>query len=322
MSIHQELESAWKRANSHGGVVKLVSPGLLEPAESANTLIRLLKSAYTNHAISKDPDKVEFDIKHNNVRPWFVTRNDIPVACTALIRQDDGSTELGRAVSIEKGTGVGKIAMLSAAMNNGSSKLVAEVRLAADFEGITGSEATQRICLGILNLVPHALMFAFKHGERPRREMFGFSAENTKLIDHSPIKTAENVMLSRSSVGTVSRLRVIQTEPFRVAVADEAGCNYDEFIKDNRCKGAGFTLLPIEATDHNLSTIHTLLNNDFELVGLDRNLGSSGLPVLLLATVSLGETLAPSNPSSVLHNNLRMDITNIDRKFRKLAGAN
>lgn len=319
MKLHSELEAAWKKASSHNGVVKLITPGILEPAESAKTLIGLLNSAYTNHAISKDPVKVELDIKQGNVSPWFVTRNNIPVACAALIRHDDESSELGRAVSIEKGTGVGKIAMLSAVTQKGSSTLLAEVRLANEFAGIPGSEATQRICLDLLQLVPHALVFAFSHGSPVRREMFAFSAENIRIENESPLLTAQKVIAGRDINGPVRRLKQVQDSPFKIVTVDDSGMTTQDISKRSRSRGSGFTLAQIEATDHNMSTINTLMQNDFEIIGLGRNLGSSGLPVVWLATVARGETLAPTSPSPVLPNNLKNDILVIDTKFRQLA---
>jgi hypothetical protein len=320
MTLHTELEAAWKKANSHDGVVKLITPGILDPTVSAKTLIGLLNSAYTNHAISKDPVKVEHDIKQGNVSPWFVTRNDVPVACAALIRQDEKSSELGRAVSIEKRTGVGKIAMLSAAAHKGSSTLFAEVRLADEFAGIPGSEATQRICLDLLQLVPHALVFAFNHGSPIRREMFAFSSENMHIESNSPLLTAQKVIAGRDVNGPVRRLKQVQDSPFKIITIDDSGMTPQDISKRSRSRGSGFTLAKVEATDYNLSTINMLMQNDFELVGLGRNLGSSGLPVIWLATVARGETLAPTSPSPVLPNNLRKDILVIDTKFRQLAG--
>lgn len=322
MTIHKELEAAWGKAEKCGGKLEILKPDSLSPKEASEELLTLLQSAYTNHAISKRPKELEDDIKSQKVRPWFVTRDNLTVACAALVRQDNGDVELGRAVSIENGTGVGKIAMLTAAMHKGTSTLVAEVRLAHEFAGVPGSEATQRICLDLLRLVPHALLFAFNHGTPLRREMFAFSSENVITIRNSPLLTAQNVLSGRCIGSPPRRLKQVQDTPFRVIAVDDSGISHQDMSSRCRSRGSGFTLAQIEATDDNLGTISALISNDFVLVGQDRSLGSSGLPVIWLATVARGEILAPTSPSSVLPRELQDDIRSIDTKFRKLAGDN
>ncbi len=320
MSIEKELAKAWAKASNLGGELVLLEPNTIDPDTASRTLISLLQATYTDHAISKNPEQLKLDIENHKVQPWFVTRDGQPVACAALIKQNDGSLELGRAVSVENGSGVGKIAMLSAALSKAESPLVAEVRLAGNFAGVPGSEATQRICLDLLNLVPHALLFAFSHGQPLRRELFAFSAENTKLLNNSPLSTAQSFLQGRDTLGPTRRLKTVQNEPFRVLVVDDSGIDHQEMARHIRSEGSGFTLVQIEATDHNLSTIQSLLNNEFVLVGLNRDHSSSGLPIIWLATIAKGETLAPAAPSSVLTKNLRDDIKFIDSKFRQLAG--
>lgn len=320
MTLHTELEASWTKAVKRGGRLEILQPDTLSPKEASASLIKLLQSTYTNHAISRRPKQLQDDIESHNVKPWFVTRDNLPVACAALVKQENDAIELGRAVSIENGTGVGKVAMLTAAIHKGASTLVAEVRLAREFDGVPGSEATQRICLDLLRLVPHALVFAFNHGTPLRREMFAFSSENINIVNNSPLQTAQKVLLGRNTSVPTRRLIEVQDAPFRIITVDESGIDHQDMSMQCRSSGSGFTLAQIEATDQNLGTIRELMDNDFELVGLGRNVGQSGLPVIWLATVARGETLAPTSPSSVLPSELQDDIRSIDTKFRKLAG--
>ncbi len=322
-NINNELEKAWKKAQNFPGQLELLGPSELESEFAALAVMKMLETIYAHHGVSDNLAGFEAEIKSGQIEPWIVTRSGKPVACAALIHQRDGSVEIGRAVSIENGTGVGKIAMLSAADNRGSSPLVAEVRVAGKFAGVPGSEATQRICLDLLNLVPHALLFAFDHGVNPlRREMFAFSAEGVELIDHSPILTAKDTLSNRSLAGPIRNLRLVQNAPFRVAVPDDLGCSVSSFSNESRAVGGGFTLVPVEVTDQNLGTIGSLLSNEFEIVGLDRKLGQFGLPVIWLSTIARGEVLAPTMPSSVLPRQLRQDIQTIDHKFQILTRGN
>lgn len=317
--IENELINGWRKAAMCGGEVRLHNPEGLQPNFAASTIIKLLQSTYINHAISQNPIQVEQDIRNRRVEPWIVTRDNNPVACAALVHQEDGSAELGRAVSVENGSGVGKIAMLSAVLNKGRSPIVAEVRLADEFANVPGSEATQRICLGLLELTPHAFLPAFSHGNPNRNELFGFSSENSKLINHSPILTATKTISDRNTFGSIGNLKVVQTKPFRVAVRDNAGDNFLSTVQESRAEGAGCTLIPIEVTDHNMGTIGALLDNDFIISGLDRNLGPNSLPIIWLATVGRGTLIAPTHASESLPKAMQKEIGEIADKFNALS---
>jgi hypothetical protein len=317
--IENERTNGWKKATTLGGEVRLHTPEDLSPRSAASTIINLLQSTYINHAISQNPSQVEQDIRNGKVEPWIVTRDNNPVACAALVHQGDGSVELGRAVSIENGSGVGKIAMLSAVLNKRRSSIIAEVRLADEFANVPGSEATQRICLGLLELTPHAFLPAFSHGDPNRNELFGFSGENVQLINNSPILTAKRTIANRSTQGSIGNLKLVQAKPFRVAVSDENGQSVNSIVQESRADGAGCTLIPLEVTDQNMATINTLLNSDFTISGLDRKLGPNKLPVIWLATIGRGTLVAPTHASECLPISMRREIAEVADKFNTLA---
>lgn len=324
-NLENELSRAWGKAKSFPGELKLFSPDDLDPSFAARTVIKLLQQTYVSHGISENPAKVEEDILAQQVEPWIVTRDNRPVACAALVHQSDGSVEIGRAVSTENGSGAGKIAMLEAARRKGSAPLVAEIRLADTFANIPSSEATQRICHGILGLTVHAILPPFRHGRHPStgnkyNEMFGFAAEHIKLINDSPAQTAHGVLEGRNSAGIPKNIQVVQSAPFKVAVLSDEGLNTDDFHKASRHGEQGCTMVAVEATDQNLTTIAWLMAHDFILTGVDRNLGDNDLPVLLLATLAHGTILAPTSASDTLPKQLRADILQISNQFNQLIG--
>lgn len=322
-NIEQELSRAWTKARSFPGELKLLSPTDLDPLFAAQTFIKLLQQTYVSHGVSQQSKEFASKIHKNQIEPWIVTRNDLPIACAALIRQSDGTKEVGRAVSIENGSGAGKIAMLEAALNKGSSQLVAEIRLADEFAGVPSSEATQRICHGIIGLTIHAILPPFRHGKHPitgdkYNEMFGFASEKFKLINNSPIQTAHIALAGRSPTGLPKNIQQIQSMPFKVAVLSDAGQNINDFHKNSRHGYPGCTMVSAEVIDQNLATITWLMEHDFILSGIDRNAGENGLPVLLLSTLAHGTILAPSIASNILPSQTRNDILQISNQFNHL----
>ena len=323
-NIKFELSMAWKKAASKPGELKIFSPNELDPSFAARTFMHALIETYGSHGISQNGPQLENDIAAGNVKPWIVTRSDTPIACAALVKQPDGTVEIGRAVSLEPGTGAGKIAMLTAALSAGTSPLVAEIRLAKTFAGIPGGEATQRICHGILGLTIHAIVPPFRHGRHPDTQtqynaVFGLAAENVQIIDSSPLSTANQAISTRIDSSTpVKNMQLMQVNPFRIAVPVDSGINIKDFQRESRFGDPGCTMTALEANDQNLSTIAWLMAHDFVLSGVDRNLGENGLPVLLLATLAHGTMLAPTKASGTLPQQLRADILHISSQFNQL----
>lgn len=317
MNLKNELTGAWSKAQKLGGILELKKPGDLDPVTAATMTNGLLQQVYKNHGISKFPKQLENDIVNSEVLPWIVTRDDKAVACAALVSQTDGRLELGRAVSIENGSGVGKIAMLSAASSCDPRQLVAEVRLAERFRGILGSEATQRICLDLLGLRIHALLPAFNHDNR--NELFGFSANQVIKKSNHPIQAASQTFASRSMQGSERKLHLVQSLPFRVFTVADSGQDIGSASSESRSKGAGCTLVPVEVVDQNLATIKALLQHDFIVAGLDRTLGTEHKPILWLATVAREMILAPTLPSLVLPRDLQKEIALTAKQFQILA---
>ena len=324
MNIQNELDKAWQKAQSFPGELAILGPNDLDPDRAAETFIDLLQQTYVNHGVSQNPALFGSGIRNHQIEPFVVTRDAVPVACAALIKQSDGAKEIGRAVSIENSTGVGKIAMLTAALSTDHSQLVAEIRLADKFAGIPGGEATQRICHGILGLTVHAILAPFQHGSHPStgakyNEVFGFASKNVKLIKDSPVQTAKQVIVNRSTTNIpLKGIEIVQTNPFRVGVVSDMGMNLTDFQQESRLGKPGCTLVSIEANDQSMSTIDWLMTHDFILSGIDRLPGNNGLPILFLSTLAHGSLLAPTRPSDTLPKNLRSDIRDISIQLNQL----
>ncbi|KKT61137.1 MAG: hypothetical protein UW56_C0032G0004, partial [Candidatus Collierbacteria bacterium GW2011_GWD1_44_27] len=123
----------------------------------AEWLAQLLSTMYVEHGITKRRDSLLRDIADGNCKLWFAVKDEKPIGSAALVRQSDGSVEVGRAVSLENG--VGGLLMLLAAqhhMMNAETPLVAEVRVSDEFEGVPSGEATQTVCFKHLGLIPQA----------------------------------------------------------------------------------------------------------------------------------------------------------------------
>ena len=314
--------------------VHLLAPGDLTSKETATNLIELLQAMYVEHGITKNKEKLVSDIAAGNVLTWFAKKEDRVVATASLIKQVGGAWELGRAVSLDRGNGIGKRVILEALRfhieNHSGAALTAEVRAASEFEGIPSGIATQKIFFGlidkILPLTPFAIAPLFAHGNPLRNEQFILSASDVK-----PGKTVtqriREVTNNRSTKGIIPHVRIVHEEPFQLVVPDEQGIRaIDVFAKTDNFDGC--TLFPIETTDKNMPLIGMLSANENMVVcGVDRVEGKEGKPVLFIAEIGF-EThftkdgrfadktlLAPSTFSESLPLNIRRDLEKIAEKF-------
>ena len=94
--------------------MKILNPGDLTSEKTADNVIKLLKAMYVEHGITKDKKKLVKDIEVGNVLSWFAQKDENFVATASLVKQDDGAWELGRAVSLDRGNGLGKRVILEA----------------------------------------------------------------------------------------------------------------------------------------------------------------------------------------------------------------
>ncbi len=302
----------------------ILGPNELSTHQKSTQLVSLLQQMYVEHGIVKNMEKLNTDIETGNVLPWFAKKDNKFVATASLIKQGDGSWEVGRAVCLHGGNGLGKHVILQAVKyhleNNHNAPLVTEVRAAEDFKNIPSGLATQKIFLGLINditgMVPYAVAPLFSHGSPVRNENFILSASDatTNTTITELIYDSTN---NRSTKGVVRGLDVVQHSPFRLAVPSDTGKRLEETIRESQ-NIKGCTFFPIETTDENMPLIG-MLSNDKRVVvcGVDRVKGKEGKPVLFIAMLGKGTLLAPTEiNSNILTRRMREDIQNIAEKFK------
>lgn len=317
----KELATIVAQAQLKHPELDVLSPGSLSAEDTAHHLIVLLKSVYIQHGISKSPDKLATDIKQGNLQTWFAKKDNQFVATASLVRQSNGDVEIGRAVSQSKGAG--KLLMAKATLSHLKSRaqtpLVAEVRVAKEFGDIPSSEATQHICFNLFDLVPHAIAPFFAHGDPIRNESFVLARSNRKTRK-TVSEQAQAPLNNRNMKGNPIGLKVVQDEPFRIAIPDEQGQSFVDFFWQNGLDHrASFTLFPIETTDANMSLVGALLSNPrIILCGVDSHQGQNNRPIVLFGTIGSDTRIAPSKITGALAQPLRRDLQSIANQFTKL----
>ncbi len=318
--LNSELEST--AARNCG--VRILGPDELSTQDKSIHLVRLLQEMYVQHGIVQNLEKLRDDIDYGNVLPWFAKKDGKFIATASLIKQGDGSWEVGRAVCLDGGNGLGKHVILQAVKfhieNHWGAPLVAEVRAAKDYKGVPSGLATQKIFLGLVDeitgMTPYGVAPLFSHGSPVRNETFILSSSdvNTGQTISGRIFDATN---NRSTNGTVKCLEVVQHSPFRLAVPSDTGTKVGDVIADS-LNTKGCTFFPIETTDANMPLIG-MLTADKRVVacGVDRVTGREGKPVLFMAMLGRGTMLAPTEINSkILNREMRNDIQKIADKFR------
>lgn len=318
--LHSVLEAT--AARNCG--VRILGPNELSTPEKSTHLVDLLQKMYVKHGIVQNLTKLAEDIDSGNVLPWFAKKDNKFIATASLIKQGDGSWEVGRAVCLEGGNGLGKHVILQAVKfhieNHWGAPLVAEVRAADEYKGVPSGLATQKIFLGLMNkiagMTPYGIAPLFSHGSPIRNETFILSSSDApsgQTISGRIFDATNN----RSTRGTVKCLEVVQHSPFRLAVPSDTGIGVNETISDS-LNTKGCTFLPIETTDENMPLIG-LLSADKNVVvcGVDRVMGREGKPVLFMAMLGRGTLLAPTRVNNdILSWEMRNDIQAIADKFK------
>lgn len=321
--------------------VSIITPSDGLSAETqTDWLVALLSRMYVEHGITKNEEALWLDIIEGKCRLWFAVWDGQLVASAALIKQADGAVEIGRAVS--ELNGVGGLLMLLAVADHLSrcrQPVVAEVRVSDQFMGIPSGEATQTVCFRHLELLPHALVPAFNHGEPNRQEMFLFSASEQlfsrsepiflpedfrKFIGETAVEIANDMIPRETWVGesrereAVAGWTIVQREPFCVIVPDNDGNRSLASTLREAENEASFSLVPISTNPKNAPNIGNCLFFGFVPCGFDRQLGDDGHPVLLLGKLRQETRLAPIKVvSGIFLPRMEKAIKNINHQFRK-----
>jgi hypothetical protein len=338
-NLEQVKQSLLIKESRLNGIHQIITPETgVDATTQATWMINLLQQIYTEHGIAKSPQKVIESIARQECRCWFILENNQPVAMTALVQQSDGSVELGRAVAISPGLGLGGIAMMRAGLDqleNSQNPLVAEVRVADTFEGVPSGEATQKILFGQFGIKPHALAPMFNHGQPVRQEMFALATSQEKVQTEDIIvpenrrarqqlqpalTLGENIFANsvrRSSTSSsVKGFELVQDVPFSIVVPNQKGAKL-ETVEAAGFEANNFILLPVELTDENSATILGCLEAGWVACGVDRNVGDHSHPVLLLGKLKAHTLLAPSKiDAKNLDRNNAAALQKVDKAFR------
>lgn len=310
--------------------IHVLSPGNLSPEDTATNLVNLLKAIYVEHGISKNTSRVVDSINNGDLLTWFATdENNDFIATASLIRQSPNTWELGRAVSVSRGGGIGKMVLLDALKfhieNHVNMPLVAEVRSADNYKGIPSGIATQKIFFGLINdiatMVPYAIAPLFSHGDPIRNEMFILSSND--LPQGSTItEKYYKIVNGRSFRGVAPSVKIVQREPFQIVTPSTDGTELSN-LRDDIEQFSGCTLFPIEATDRNMPLIGKLLSNpNMVMCGIDRCVGNENRPIVLIATLGNINDLAPSKINEAIPIKIREDIQEISNKFVNIYKSN
>jgi hypothetical protein len=312
----------------------------VSPEQQADWMIRLLQKIYTNHGIAKDRKKVEASILSGECRCWFVMEGDDPVAVTALINNPNGTVEIGRAVAITPGIGLGGVAILRAVSDHFQADdrpLVAETRVAAEFKGVPSGLATQKITFGEIGLQPNALVPMFNHGNPVRQEMFILSSSEAvpasepmvvprlenlgaRLIQNlqalALIDAPQKLVEAEQDRGPVL-VKMTQESPFAQIDPDPEGQELS-VVETEAFRHSPFILVPVESSPQNTALVRACLDSGFIPCGIDRKPGADGHPVILFGKLKEGTLLAPIELlSSVIEPAKKAAFEEIDRQFRR-----
>ena len=134
---------------------------------SATQMVKVLASVYGQHNLMARPDAVREQILSERVKPWLAVdqMTGEVTACAALVDQG-GEVEIGRVANrVPDGRGGGELMKRAVKwhLDHDVRPLVAEVRLAREFAGIAGGQASQHILLTKFGVRPRAVMPAFHH---------------------------------------------------------------------------------------------------------------------------------------------------------------
>jgi len=305
----------------------------------ADWLTTLLCQVYVQHGITKNREKLIADIDAGICKLWFAAKDGKPISSAAVIKQTDGSVEIGRAVSLVKGVGSFlRFLAIADHLATSSGPVVSEVRIADQFAGIPSGEATQTVCFKHLGLIPQALVPAFCHGDPVRQEMFLFSSSE-KIRAEEPIilpndrasldlvvKTAmavasealgnEQIIKTDGGSKQITKWSLVRSDPFCLMIPSDNGSQF-ETVLGEAYKNAPFTMIPLGTGPGHSSALIECLNLGFIPCGFDRNLGGDGYPVLLLGKLREGTLLAPIKLVSGLFGiRVVAGINNINRQFR------
>lgn len=321
-----------KRKRLPEGAV-ILKPGDIDPTTAAGAMTELLSAVYGRHNLLPSVEHLASQVQSEKVLPWFIEEQNHFVACAALIVHE-GRVEIGRAANHPEFGHNGSLLMLEAVafhQQNFRLPLVAEIRLADNFEGIIGGQPSQVTLLKHVGMRPFAIMPAFHHpGPRgpDRQEFFCFCADqrpsqpnhlfiSKNLWQSSLIRSLKDSIFPFTEVILVNpgelpefRFQVDRAPPFNTLQTEPKGLPLEEAMLKMQ---KPFTLATVPLDVKNSPVAEFLLREGYIPCGFDWR-----TPALLMGQLKSGVILAPVGlAAGCLKEDIQMAILKLEGEFKK-----
>ncbi len=258
----------------------------------------LLTAVYGKHALSSTEEQILKEIQDGRLIPRFGSEEGRLLRGAAFVIGQN-TIEIGRAANMPGANG-GGVLMLEMAheweQDETEKPLVAEIRMAQEFEGIAGGQGSQATLWGKAELIPQAFLTAFGH-RGPfgpmRQELFGFSSREKKPSDRITPNIVMLPDLSETNAELIRHLlringfqtQLVLEKPDLTATAhirrrafvpfnfftldDEEGVLVSEVPRTKPQGENPFDLVVIPANHESLNgTASGLIRNGFQIAGI------------------------------------------------------
>lgn len=312
----------------------ILNPDMIQPHTAAVVMDTILSAVYGKHNLMPTKEQLENQIRNREILPWFIVHGNQPIACAALI-VGQNSVEIGRAANHPEFGHNGSLLMLEAIafhQKNHRLPLTAEIRLADEFKGIIGGQASQTTLFKHARFKPFAAMPAFHHpGPHgpDRQEFFFFCLDRLpkqpktvflpeRLANNPFIGELQNSLFPLAEVIFVSQKRSVNigfqmdsTPPFNILQPKLSGESLEKAMKLAK---KPFTLASIPLTEENSFLIDFLTDQGFVPCGL----GWEKQPTIFLGKLNPKVILAPIGlASNCFSAKMEKGILKTEEAFRK-----
>ena len=312
----------------------VLGPGEILPLEAAVAMNKILSATYGRHNLMTSIEQLVENIESEKMLPWFIKQDDRPIACAALIINQD-SVEIGRIANHPQFGHNGSLLALEAFtfhQRNHNLPLVAEIRLSDNFKEIVGGQASQVTLLKHANMKPFAIMPAFHHPgpHGPDRQEFFCFCIDRRPEQHPPVFLPEilskNTLIRelKNSIFPFTQIVFVDTKeplerefqidtkpPFNMLQISSDGLPFKQAMLEAE---KPFTLATIPATPEFSSLTEFLVKKGFIPCGLSWK----DAPSLLLGKLRNSTTLAPLGlASNCFNENMQLAIVDLEKKFRQ-----
>lgn len=262
------------------------------------SLFRLASITYGRHNLMSSSVQVLDNIRKGRIKPILDFGTDGRLLRGAAFIFKDNEIEVGRCANMPGENGAAKLMLELVDMwqkdEQEKRPLVAEIRLAAPFEGIAGGQGSQATLLGKADFIESAVAASFHHpgpNGPDRQEVFCFSSKEkiaseriapaTIVIPDVPEMNTEllkillklnkfntDVEIAEFEGGEVPVTRATQI-PFNIFDVDWQTGNVIDDALPNRGEDNPFDMVKVSAFEEELGeTAQGLIDNGFQCIGI------------------------------------------------------